>query len=187
MEIKCKFETVGWAIDSYSCHVVSASITKPGTTIKFYGIHEEGRSNEDVEAIFFLNTQVKYFPRGLNLVFPRLKHLEIINCGLLELSRDDLAGLEDIEKLYLDCNQLKILPENLFKGMRNLKQVSFNNNKLEFVSSNMLRPLLENYVIYVNFLNNPRINSVYGSEWGWIFDLMDQIDKYCLKPIAAEA
>jgi hypothetical protein len=150
----------------YICEVSSASIINPSTKIKaFVGRHQIGGfgsySNKCVGKIQFYEAKVEYFPHGLNLIFSRLKSLEISNCGLKEISRNDLVGLEDLESLYLNDNQLTYLPKDLFRDMENMKIVQFCRNKLESIDSDMLKPLERNEAIDVNFRSNTKIDAFY--------------------------
>jgi Leucine-rich repeat (LRR) protein len=47
------------------------------------------------------------------------------------ISKEDLAGLEKLEELYLINNELTSLPKDLFDDMKMLKSVSFKLNELE--------------------------------------------------------
>jgi Leucine-rich repeat (LRR) protein len=191
MDIKCEYKTLKWADDKerYSCFVTTASITNPNISIKaFIGNHVTGKTNEDVEGILFQNTKVEYFPRGLHLFFPHLKCLKIINCGLKKIFRRDLNGFENLVELDLDNNQISTLPRNLLVNMKQLKIFIVRNNKLEFVSSQMLQPLVENKASRVSFFGNPKINDYYNSKHSLssvvsLEALMKQIDEKCNKPI----
>jgi hypothetical protein len=190
MEIQCTFESGPWfdGITRYYCVVTSASITEPNTTVKaFLGTRQNGKTNGDVEGIFFTGAKVGFVPRGLHLIFPRLNGLMIGNCGLKEISRKDLDGLENLETLFLCDNQLTSLPRDLFVNMKKLKRVLFSRNKLEFVSSQMLQPLLESGATWVDFTNNTKINATYRSgksgSVASLQDLMKEIDEKCEKPV----
>lgn len=149
-----------------------------------------GKGNLDVEALFFNNTTVHYFPKGINFHFPNLKAFEISNCGLKEISREDLNGLEGISLLCLENNGLESLPNNLFEGMKKLKWISLRRNKLESLSSQLLQPFSQNQMSYVCFLENPSINVEFDASKvfpsGSLVDfseLMKTIDEKCKKPV----
>jgi Leucine-rich repeat (LRR) protein len=149
----------------YTCTITSASIKEPNTKITaFDGIHEPGKSNKDVEDVWFHDTVVEYFPRGLEIIFPNLNKLNIINCGLKTISQDDLRGLENLTVLSFIRNQLKSLPSNLLAKMRNLKRINFRDNKLESINSKLFKPIMNNGLTYVEFRNNTNINAFYDPE-----------------------
>lgn len=159
MEVRCQFNKS--FDDCYTCFVNSISITKPKTEIKsFKGDHEQGKDEFDVEAISFINTKVHF---NLYKSFPNLKALKIENCELKEITRDDLAGLKNISKLGLNKNQLKSLPDDLFEGMKNLQWIRFNDNFIEYASSKLIRSVLGNKLVWVDFRNNLTINAAYNS------------------------
>lgn len=189
MELECEFKFEEWTTfpHLYTCVITSAAITKPRTLIKaINGIHLPGRSNKNVEAIKFANTVVKYFPRGLQIIFPGLIVLQISSCGLKEIERSDLVGLEALSTLVIYKNQLTSLPDNLFTGMQNLKRFSFGSNKLETVSSQLLKPLKLSEITLAGLQNNSKIDAFYqrdcSSSVESLEKLMQIIDKSCSKP-----
>lgn len=146
----------------YSGIINAASITEPRTEIKtIKGKHLPGKTNADVQFLCFQNADVNYLPRGLNLIFPNLISLEIYNCGLKEISRKDLIGLRQLRSLSVHKNELTSLPYDLFVDKPNLKKIFFKDNKIEFMSSKLLEPIIKNDLEFVDFLNNPRIDEFF--------------------------
>lgn len=123
MEINCKFFTEE---NHYICGVRLCSITKRNMKVTFVGEHEEGKTDLDVTALIFMspvrlgniaylerwivnvmNTYrsppepnvVEYIPKDLHIIFPRLKLLEVHNCGLKSITRKDLVGFKYLEEL----------------------------------------------------------------------------------------
>lgn len=194
MEIVCEFKYATWEdkTTKYYCSVTSSSITKPNTRIKsFTGVHVPGKSDNDVDAISFLNCTVEYFPKGLDQIFPRLEFIEMTRCGLKEITRKDLQNLEKFQGIYLESNELVSLPSNLFTNMRRLKRLSFYGNKLSSLSSQLLVPLKENDMRYIDFASNAKINAVFKPNFpcanvSSIEQLMNTIDATCSKPIEDE-
>lgn len=187
MEINCNYKNYNYA-NKYSCIVTSTAITIPNTVVKaVIGNHCRGKSNDDVEAIRFENTIVEYFPRGLGAIFPNLRVLKISNCGLRRLSHDDLIGLQNLTTIYIGYNKIKSLPSDLFTDMKQLTSISFHGNKLEYLSSQLLKPIISNGLRYVNFRSNKKIDAVYYPDSGpgvvTLQELMNLIDTECTKPI----
>jgi BTB/POZ domain/Leucine rich repeat len=170
--------------DCYACIIRGLSITRKGTEIiGVNGNHQETRTNFDVEKVQIYLSSIKFFPRGLGKIFPNLKSLIILKCGLREISRDDLKGLENLELLYLNGNHLISLPSDLFCDMKKLKKISFTGNKLERMSSKLLEPV-KNVLQKADFSGNTKINF-----WFWsaspdssLDKLMNQIDINCDLP-----
>jgi BTB/POZ domain/Leucine rich repeat len=190
MEIKCIFETLTLnkgKFNCYGCHITEASITKPGTEINaFIGEHEEGKTNNDVTSIWFDNTVVEHVPRSFYKIFPNLKTLEIRNCGLKNITRKDLRGLENLERLTITYNKLRSLPSDLFIEMCKLQRISIRNNNLEFMSSELLTPITGNQLKLLNFRGNNKIDATYnpGAKRSvkTLQELMEIIDRDCSEP-----
>lgn len=192
MELRCEFQNLVWyhaPSDLYTCIITSAAITKPNTKIEsIQGTHQPDKSNSDVEAILFSRTLVQYFPRGLSKVFPNLRALQIERCGLMEISRRDLIGLEGLEAIAIRYNGLKSLPNNLFTNMSKLTRISFLNNWLESLSSKLFWPIFDNNLLQIYLNGNTSIDSFYGpgdtgiNQAESLAKLMDVIDINCRKP-----
>lgn len=193
MEIECTFDNLLWKGQNvYTCVVRSASILKPNARIQSFigGVHENGKTHEDVTGILFSDTQVECFPKGVDVIFPNLTHFSIKSCGLKSVSRVNLIGLRKIEKLYLAYNQLTSLPDNLFTDMPKLEFISFFHNNLEVLSSNILQPILKNNLTWMDFRNNTKIDAMYeagvAGSCATLEVLMDMIDEKCTKPVRNE-
>lgn len=198
MNFECKYDVYQFwdgstdqAIDKslYTCIITSSSITKRNTEINsIVGIHRSGKTGQDVEAVEFKDTIVEYFPRGLNKIFPGLIALRINNCGLLEITRDDLKGLEDLEMLNLAKNELISLADDLLEDMSKLKVIRCDENQIRYMSSKVIKPVM-NTVEIVNFSKNKKIDSFsinsYSSNYHSIpvEELMQKIDVSCDPPL----
>ena len=87
-----------------------------------------------MEALHFDETVVNFIPKGINLLFPNLKVLDIWKCGLLKISKTDLDGFEQLQVLSLGYNQLHSIPNDLFDDMKNLKAIFLIGNPIEYMS-----------------------------------------------------
>lgn len=152
MEIECTFDFVG---GQYTCSVSKASIDRPNVDIvSFEGKHQMGKNNNDVTEVDFDSMRVEYFPRNLQMIFPSLKFLIIRTCGLKEISRQDLDGLGKLVFSSDGNNKLKSLPDDLFSNMPNLKYVSFGGNRIEFASSKLIEPIVDNPLKWFTMRHN---------------------------------
>ncbi|CRK99762.1 CLUMA_CG013081, isoform A [Clunio marinus] len=199
MELKCEFRyfyLLGIG-RKYTSTIDSSSITKPNTIIQtINGQHLDGKSDKDVEAILFIGTTVNYFPQGLNEIFPNLKAVYIGRCGLKSITRRDLDGLENIEVLRCYENKITSLPDNLFRNMNKLIDVSFSDNDLQCMSSDVLKPILKNDLKFVDFRENRSIDAVYcnssypqeiiGNKVDSVTKLMALIGEKCDKLIKSD-
>lgn len=172
----------------YTCWIHSPLTPKiDGRKIKsFRGAHKNGKSDEDVVAVWFFETFLNCFPRDLQKIFPHIIIIQIQQSGLKEIFRRDLKGLENLEMIYINYNELTTLPSNLFENMPKLKVIILERNKLEFVSSKLLRPVMNNGLIYVGFSNNKSIDAGfapwYPESVASIDVLMKIIDTKCERP-----
>jgi hypothetical protein len=86
MDLLCKYGKRNWPdlLIVYFCVVKKPNITKPSIEIKeVCGDHQDGKSNENVEGLLFILITVNFIPRGLDVFFPNVTHLQIHNCGNL--------------------------------------------------------------------------------------------------------
>lgn len=124
----------------------------------------------------------------MNKIFPNLKQLVFVECGLKLLSHNDLIGLENLTSICVVRNNLKSLPNDLFIGMKKLRKVSFFKNKIGFLSSELLKPILANGLISVDFGENPKIDAKFSTQESKknvsLEELMDMMDGQCDKPLA---
>lgn len=172
----------------YTCWIHSLITPKiDGRKIEsFRGAHIIGKSDEDVKAVLFFETVLNCFPRGLQKIFPQIIIIHIQKSGLKEIFRHDLKGLENLEMISIKYNELTTLPSNLFENMPKLKVIILERNKLEFVSSKLLRPVMNNGLTYVDFSKNKNID--YFFALGYLKSvpsidvLMKIIDTKCKRP-----
>lgn len=174
MEVPCEFGMNAWNNGltlRYACWVTtSVEITAKNSKIKsFKGFHLPGKSDSDVKVLFIQHTIVNFFPRGLSTIFPQLDALAVRDCGMKEITREDLEGLENLATLSLDFNNIKSLPNDLLRGMRRLRFVDFRNNKLEQVNPLVLEPIRHNKLKYVDFRGNKNIDVVFEPMEGLAF------------------
>lgn len=185
MEVNCLFKHLGPSTE-YVCQVNSMSITQPNREIKtFIGIHEDNRDNNNVTAIYLKGSTVEFLPRGLLSSFPQLTFVSVCNCDLKSICREDLVEYHNLEVFFATFNKLTTLPSNLFIDKPKLKKISFRNNHLEFVSSQLLEPIIDNGLLYASFSSNTKIDADFfpASPTGVsLKQLMLLIDTQCSRP-----
>ena len=150
------------ASDLYQCNISKVLITERGQIIEGInlGRHEAFQTDEDVRVVLFFDSTVYFFPRGLSNTFNNLTNLILVDCGLKEITKNDLAGFQNVESLTLDNNQIRILPVDLFTDMLKLERVSFMNNQLQSFSVDVLKNMPRK-LRTANFSNNPCIDATY--------------------------
>lgn len=161
MNVQCKYQVAPYTDPikrAYTCTVTSLSITRPGTEIKsFVGAHQPGYSDNNVQDLFIVDQDVKFFPRGLHKLFPNLTNLTILRCGLQDISKADLIGLEKVESFILNA-ETKTLPNDLFAGLGSLRWVYYNGDQFE-CSNNLTRVVNRDFKaklqVILDFINRP--------------------------------
>lgn len=162
----------------HKCIVTEATITSQLKNVEFQSILG---TPDYVFGIMFRKSFMHCFPRGLHQSFPNLLRLEINGCGLKVLNGIDLIGLEQLVSINLDSNNLRSLPSDLFVDMTSLKEISFEDNQLEFLRSDLLKQIEKNELTFVNFRNNTNIDEFFkaGESVLSLGDLMEIIDDKC--------
>lgn len=177
MEIVCHFGHEEWTLSSksvYTCTVTSCYIKNKGLVAEFKAKHAVNRNNQSVRGLKFENTIVHYMPRNLAKIFPNLIYLEIKNCELQEISAEDLAGLKLLQDLSLEGNNITTLPEDIFKNMKQLKEVGLSKNLIQKFDVNILKPIKETIESF-HIENNPGINEVFQKNDNKIDDFIERL------------
>lgn len=99
------------------------------------------KSNDDVNAFYAVRRTINYFPRGLETIFPNIKSVYIWHSGLKEIHQSDLQPLFNLVVLDLWENELTTIPKGLFDHNFYLKHISFTDNKITFIDSNVFNNL----------------------------------------------
>lgn len=198
MEIQCKFSLCavcdgrGWdnsgrchhcQEDDYKCFILGATITKR-CEVSFRGDHKPGKSISDVTSLFFFKSIVYHLPRRLDKTFPKLRELTLNDCALKRITSADVSGLDHLERLDLENNQLKSLPDNLFNNTKQLISIRLNNNKLEYLSSRLFDRFPEHQLKLVSLRGNTNINASYyfhSNDSCSLKDLKTAIDSTCFR------
>ena len=186
MKVECEFRMTKWgSTERYTCHITEIVITQPESSITaFKGIHQEGKTNNNVEALFIHNQRVEFWPRGFGANFSNLILLEVGNCGLKEINKQDLLGLKKLELFSLPNNELKLIPDDLFQHTRKLGYICLCGNNIEEVSSKLFNLLVKENLTSVDFQGNPSINYRFkkSDESTTLEALIKKIDENCVPP-----
>lgn len=132
----------------YTCCVYKEDLSDVKT---FSGQHLPDFRDEDIRGVALSHCDIPRFPRELALMFPNLDHMTI-NGGLREISKEDLAGYQNLRFLDLQGCEITSLPDDLFKNSPNLEVVYFSRNKISSISKNFFEPLRN--LKYIDFRGN---------------------------------
>ncbi|CRK94238.1 CLUMA_CG007753, isoform A [Clunio marinus] len=141
-----------------------------------FGQSEEG--NQKVQAVTFHNGLIKYIPQAIGKEFQNLAALEIAECGLTEINKDDLKPMPNLKDLWLWENKLKSLPQDLFTYTTRLEIISFKHNDIVLIGKHLLKPL--DKLIFADFRGNVNIDRKYEIESNGTLELLKQdIENVC--------
>lgn len=140
MEVSCKFEKpVGCGVSI--CFVNDKICCSPGSEIKkFKGKHLSGQSDLDVEHLTFTGT-ISNIPKGILKIFPKLSTLKCNEAHLPTIHNMDLQEFVNLKSLTIGAH-FESLPNDLFKGFSQLEAVSIISDRLKFVSTKILQPIM---------------------------------------------
>lgn len=143
MEFKCKYSDSPYG---YACKVKKIVRDSSASTAHiFTGDHLSGKTNDDVKLFWIGNQPLGAIPKNLGEKFPNLMCLVIKRCGLKKIWKTDLVGLENLEQLILDGNDLPSLPNDLFADMKKLRSVTFYGNRLERLNAKLYMPIEDSF------------------------------------------
>ena len=101
------------------------------------GHHTSFQTNNAVIGFCSEYKTIKYFPRGLEKVFPNIKSIYIWHAGLKQIEQADLEPLRSLVDFDVWGNEIKEIPKDLFKYNTELKHISFTDNRITFIDPNV--------------------------------------------------
>lgn len=109
--------------NGYDCKVSNQLINED--QLIFQGKHENGKSNEDVNCLFFLNCTLPKIPQSIGNTFKNIEKLLINTSKLSSITKYDLKQFENLKVINLFSNNLEFLPGDLFEYTKHIKKVRF--------------------------------------------------------------
>lgn len=163
IEIICDFTYQN--VSNYGCIADAINVQRNNIQIRsIVGTHINGKSNDYVEYITFLNGSLTYLPRGVGNFFPNLKifqvgpglgmkrvtrscftdmkqleKLQIFENSIEAVEEDSLWDLEKLETFELSGNEIFELNERFFEKNERLRVIILELNKLERIPKNLFR------------------------------------------------
>lgn len=139
--------------------------SEEGHFLRIYGDHVDGKSNNDVESVTFINqVNTEYLTTftHLNEKFPNFKYLQIVYSELNGISSQNLKHFRNLENITIDECKVASLPSDLFTYNKKLKYAKFKNNlELIVVGKDIFNnlPNLQTVTVLGNNCFNEHINS----------------------------
>lgn len=105
------------------------------------GIHEPGKSNDDVEFLWIWKQNLTFVAEGIDNFFKNLIVLTIITDSLTSISANDLRPFPRLLYLNLAGNRLTSIDGDLFTYTPLLQIVSFDQNQIQQIGKDLVTNL----------------------------------------------
>lgn len=163
----------------YECRA-DISLTATNGSVSAVNIingHTNGRTNNDIQALFFKNCKnLTFIPQGLTNFFPNLIAINLQECGIEKLSGNELNSYPNLKWFSLYYNKIERIPGNFFSKTPDIFFVSMNTNKIKYVGKNLLEPLTN--ATWIRFYNNVCVNAS-ASDSSGLPTLINALDVQC--------
>ena len=137
--LKCEFRewSFSYVGNMYYCDVTSLDNSFNNMTIDgFTGVHMAGRTDNNVRGIGIHNTNTKYIPANLGVLF-NLTTLIVESSNVIEIKAENFLGMQELQVLSLYDNKLRSLASDTFSTLTKLGYLSLFKNQLEVIPSNL--------------------------------------------------
>ena len=137
-KLKCQFEDRNFfSGNEYHCSVTSLDNSLNNMTIDgFTGVHRKDRTDNNVKGISIHDTNTKYIPANLGILF-NLTFLLVHYSNLIEIKAENFQGMLELQYLNLYGNKLTSLASSTFSTVAKLEYLSLVNNQIEVIPSNL--------------------------------------------------
>ena len=203
--LNCAFSNDDYNIlgSLYQCEVTTLDNTHNNLIITGHtGTHMAKENNNNVKAIYIHDTNTKYVPKNLGLLF-NLTALAMWNGKLVEIKSTDFHGMQDLiyisfranqltsvpsdvfdtltklRTISLDVNQIEELPIDLFSKNLNVEEIFIRNNKIKFIATGFLNGLTQ--LNKVELIDNICVSKNYEGTTA-IIQLKEDIQMKCWNP-----
>lgn len=140
MTLQCKFqmEKHFWG-EQYTCNGQNVVVNQYDTFVtQVSGEHLQGKSDKDVQAVFFQNQKSFFIPFNMSSMFPSLSALRIESSELTYLNESTFQYSNRLTHLHLVDNKLKDAPSKIFNRLPGLIYLSLSANKIRYIDSELL-------------------------------------------------
>lgn len=101
-----------------------------------------GQTESHIDVVGFLvqRQTLKFFPKGIEKFLPNLERINIYKSQMQSIRNLDLKPFTNLTELYLDDNDIEVIPDDLFAYNPELEVISFSNNtRLRAVGKNVIQ------------------------------------------------
>lgn len=145
--------------------------------IRSFNSHNTQEKRDIVTHLIFYRGILPTFPTELSDFFINLKCLDFFDCGMMEITKENLKNFPKLEKLKLEANKLKFLPGDLFEFTPKMAILSFLDNQIDGIGGQLLDKL--EHLSEADFMGNVSINFKYSKGVNSIEDLKEIIKRDC--------
>ncbi|KAL7015919.1 hypothetical protein ACKWTF_016732 [Chironomus riparius] len=146
----------------FSCSSKGTAINHNNVTISRVLHNKNETYLKDIHGLAIHNQNFTNFPRNLHKFFPGLMAIQIVNCGLRNLTFDDVKHYTNLKTLWLPLNHIEALEKGIFNQNLKLEKFTFYGNNLKKIDSNVLKPL--KFLLFVSFEKNNCIDMAANNE-----------------------
>jgi hypothetical protein len=129
----------------------------------------------------YVNCNLRSWPTYQSIInyFPNIVSLQFKQCNLDFVTKEHIRDYITIRELFLNENKIKSLPGDLFHYSPQLEVISFKNNRIKFIDSDIFAPLRR--LRYFDLSGNERIDVVYDASKSSIslLDVQMKIENNC--------
>lgn len=120
--------------DTQNTHVTISKECREIAGIR--GFHSIGKTNDDVQTIYYQSKTVTYFPRGITKYFKNIDHVHLHTTNLKEITKEDLKEFgEKLKIIKLYSVQIEIIEADLFTYNKNLELIYLKSNKIKHIAN----------------------------------------------------
>lgn len=174
--ITCEYtnntQILGISVFGYTCTVEGQTLEESQRCeVKdFIGNHLVNMANENVVNLRINYSKIPFFLTEMFTVFSGLRAVEISNGGLEEIRSNDFLNAGNLESIYMQYNNFKVLSGGMFAGLSKLQKLSLGKNEIERVDGNAFSGLTALRLLY---LHDNRIRRLHRNTLNSLRELRD--------------
>ena len=127
----CRYENLSDSTNAFSCIVTKLSSNDPQLKVK---LHIDGKKVEN-DKVLKLKIQFQQtfilMPINFGSIFKNLVTLQVSNCQLESIERENFDNMKQLQYLSLAYNNLKSISTNVFDDLINLNTLVLSNNQIK--------------------------------------------------------